>query len=134
MLLLVSLFACQMSKEITLDSASSVFEPQSPIGEALILPYLQQATPTTISILWETALGLDNHVEWGETASLGSRTVGTIEEEGGMGVLHQVVLNDLMPNKRYYYQAHSEEYVSPIYHFKTPPEAGTELDHGLHQV
>ena len=96
------------------------------MGNALILPYLQHATPTMMSIFWETAVGLENHVEWGETQSLGRKTVGTIESDGGMGVLNHVVLNDLQPNKRYYYQVHSEQYISQIYHFKTPPQKGSE--------
>ena len=39
-------------------------------------PYLQDAEPNSITVMWETSSGEESTVEWGETANLGNTTSG----------------------------------------------------------
>ncbi|MCK0146780.1 hypothetical protein MWU78_14075 [Arenibacter sp. F26102] len=38
---------------------------QNVTGEILVQPYLQDAEPNSIKIMWETSLGEESLVEWG---------------------------------------------------------------------
>ena len=116
--------SCQNSKTHNPDTADVLIEPASPIGSAVIKPYLQHATSHSIWILWETENGTESRIEWGESNMLGHTSVGTHEE--GVGYLHQVELTELSPDTTYYYQAHSEDYISPVYHFRTPPDHSSD--------
>ena len=44
--------------------------------QVLVEPYLQNPTPSSIWICWETRLGDDGRVEWGLTEELGQVTEG----------------------------------------------------------
>ena len=85
-----------------------------------IKPYLQNATPTSITIMWETTSYSESIVEWGETEDLGNSTLGTAEVGFLFSYIHTVQISDLTPNAIYHYRTVTEGLTSEIYHFKTP--------------
>ncbi len=96
-----------------------------------IQPYLQDASPHSISILWETDSGEESTVEWGLTEALGNSNSGTAEATEGTARLHQVTLDNLERFTPYYYRVKTGNAVSEIYRFKTPPFAN---DHQSFQL
>ncbi|ARA94229.1 hypothetical protein AWN76_014405 [Rhodothermaceae bacterium RA] len=78
-------------------------------------PYLQQATPTSILIAWQTATETTGTVEYGPTRDLGFRV-----ETGAPAYRHAVTLDGLTPNTTYYYRVLSgSEVFYPITPFRT---------------
>ncbi len=88
-----------------------------------ILPYLQDAHPQSIYILWETDSNEESIVEWGLTNSLGNESVGTSYPSNGNARVHEVHLENLERFTRYYYRVRTGNAVSEIFNFKTPPFA-----------
>ena len=88
-----------------------------------IQPYLQDAHPNRISILWETDSDEESIVEWGLTNSLGNSTIGIAYPSEGDARVHEVQLEGLERFTTYYYQVKTGSATSDIFHFKTPPFA-----------
>ena len=89
-----------------------------------VQPYLQDASPNSIHILWETDSGVESWVHWGLTDALGNETEGTsVSIDGGTETLHTVHLQGLERFTVYHYQVETAGTLSPIYTFKTPPFA-----------
>lgn len=86
----------------------------------LVHPYLQLPTPTSMTVMWETAQKLPGRVEFGLTSQL-DRAV----EIDKRTVLHEVALTDLEPGTTYYYRVKSGDLESETAHFKTAPTPGT---------
>jgi len=96
--------------------------------EILVGPYLQNATPNSIFILWETDSDSPSRVEWGQNQILEQFSLGTSFMNYGTSKIHTVELTDLTPNTRYYYRivvGNFESY-SGLYYFITPPEPFSE--------
>lgn len=92
-----------------------------------VKPYLQDATPESILISWETTDGTESVVEWGQTNSLGNTSSGiSINASNGTAKVHEVSLTALQPNTKYYYRVKTGSAISENYHFKTPPTASSE--------
>lgn len=92
--------------------------------EILIRPFLQNATPNSIIIKWETSRGEQSVVEWGKTKRLGKKTVGKSEKVNfGNSRIHEVQLTGLERFTEYYYRVRTSKVVSDIFQFKTPPFA-----------
>ena len=72
--------------------------------EFIVKPYLQNATPNSISILWETDSDSPSIVEWGLVQFLNESTSGNSFTNYGNSKIHTVELNNLTPNTRYYYR------------------------------
>lgn len=89
-------------------------------------PYLQNASPNSIFIMWETDSGDESIVEWGLTENLGNTTIGTAFQSSGNSRIHEVKLEGLQRFTRYYYRVKTENSTSEIYKFKTPPFASDE--------
>jgi hypothetical protein len=85
-----------------------------------VKPYLQNATPTSIHIMWETTFGDESIVNWGESDGLGNSTLGEAQTGQGNYRIHDVHLTDLSPNTRYYYKTITDSLDSDIYDFITP--------------
>lgn len=85
-------------------------------------PYLQNASPNSIHILWETNTGTESIVEWGVTTDLGNTTSGT-SSLNLISQVHDVKLEGLTRFTEYYYRVRTDEAVSEISKFKTPPFA-----------
>jgi len=88
-----------------------------------VQPYLQNAEPNSIYILWETDLGEESIVEWGLTVALGSSTSGTFVQTEGTARLHEVWLENLDRFTTYHYRVKTGGTYSDIFKFKTPPFA-----------
>lgn len=92
--------------------------------ELLIKPYLQDATPSSIKIKWETSYGEESTVEYGTSPKLGKKATGTaypITYEASR--IHEVELTGLDRLTTYYYRVKTGKTFSDTYQFKTPPFA-----------
>ena len=96
--------------------------------ELIVQPYLQNATPTSMTILWETDSDSPSRLEWGQQQFLTEVTLGSSIANYGNSRIHTVELTDLTPNTRYYYRvvAGNYESYSDIHDFITPPEPSSE--------
>ena len=96
--------------------------------DIVVEPYLQNATPNSIFILWETDSDSDSIIEWGEQLFLTNSTTGYSFTNYGNSKIHTVELTDLSPNTRYYYRAVVGNYesYSDLHDFITPPEPSSE--------
>lgn len=89
-------------------------------------PYLQDANPNSISILWETdGLG-ESVVEWGLTEELGNVSFGSAEGTEGDAMIHTVTIEGLNRFTKYYYSVGIGAGSSAVYSFKTPPFASDQ--------
>ncbi len=86
-----------------------------------VQPYLQDANPNSIRILWETTEGEESVVEWGLTPALGNNTSGTSELSSGTAQIHDVLLDGLTRFTKYHYRVVTGNATSEIFTFKTPP-------------
>ncbi|XOV91267.1 MAG: fibronectin type III domain-containing protein [Bacteroidota bacterium] len=98
----------------------------------LVKPYLQDAEPNSIKIMWETSRGEQSLVEWGTSPKLGKKTSGTaFPVNYSESRIHEVQLTGLEKLSMYYYRVKTGKAVSDIYQFKTPPE---KSDHHAFQL
>ncbi|GAB4107872.1 hypothetical protein GCM10028791_03190 [Echinicola sediminis] len=87
-----------------------------------IKPYLQNAEPSEITIMWQTDRGEESVVEWGLTPDLGNQTMGQSSDINFTEArVHEVKLTGLDRFTVYYYRVKTGDAVSDIYQFKTPP-------------
>ena len=93
-----------------------------------ILPYLQDAHPTSIYIMWETDADEESIVEWGFDDQLGNETIGVAYTSEGTNLVHEVQLENLEPFTHYHYRVRTGNAVSSIYGFKTPPLPSADED------
>lgn len=84
-------------------------------------PYLQMATSTTITIMWETDDPEDSRVDFGTTTPDSVDSVDATLVE-----IHEIRLENLTPDKKYYYTVTSNGAQSAVYTFSTAP--ATERD------
>lgn len=86
-----------------------------------IKPYLQDASPHSMVIMWETDSAYESIVEWGITEALGNVTEGISYSSQGEFTVHEVGLCDLEHYTNYFYRVKAGNSVSEISKFKTPP-------------
>jgi len=89
----------------------------------VVQPYLQDAEPNSIRIMWETTSGEESTVIWGETEGLGNETTGMSFSSVGSAMMHDVQLVGLERFTTYYYSVVTGAAVSNLQKFKTPPFA-----------
>ena len=94
----------------------------------VVEPYLQNATPNSMHILWETDSESTSILEWGLYVFLSETTIGSSFSNYGSSKIHTVELTNLTPNTRYYYRVVVGNYesYSDLYDFITPPEPSSE--------
>lgn len=97
----------------------------------LVQPYLQNATPTSMVIMWETDVNTETTVQYGVTQSLGSSSNGTTITTLGNTILHTVSLTDLSPSTHYYYKAITGTWQSDIYDFVSVPLRNSEANFNI---
>ena len=69
--------------------------------EILVKPFLQDATPNSIIVKWETSEGEESVVEWGLTSELGKKSIGiSYDINFSKSRVHEVKLTGL---KRFYH-------------------------------
>jgi len=90
----------------------------------LVQPYLQDANPTEITIMWETSLGEESVVEYGTSPKLGKKANGNAYDINfSASRIHEVHLTGLKRFTTYYYRVKTGKLLSDIFQFKTPPFA-----------
>lgn len=91
-----------------------------------VQPYLQDAEPTSIKIMWETTTGTESTVEYGTTAALGSSASGSSTTGLIITQVHTTQLTGLTPDTRYYYKVVTGSAESSIHDFVTPDLQSSE--------
>lgn len=103
-------------------ASDSLFAQKSQPTTITINPYLQDATPTSIKIMWETSSGEQSLVEWGTTPKLGKKTTGIAYDVNYTAArVHEVKIEGLTNSTSYYYRVRTGKASSDTYQFKTPP-------------
>lgn len=100
---------------------------QQPGQAILVHPYLQDAGPTKMTIMWETSVGEESIVEYGESPRLGKKQTGTsVDVNFTDARIHEVKITDLKRFTTYYYRVKTDKLRSDIFQFKTPPFASDQ--------
>jgi hypothetical protein len=84
-----------------------------------IQPYLQNANPNSITIMWEYSNWGVSYVEWGNTTALGNIDSTTFEITSSPASLFTANLSGLQANTKYYYRVRTENDTSSIFSFVT---------------
>jgi Predicted phosphohydrolases len=125
-------------------AGSPLHEPANPeAGHVFMsLPYLQNPAANSMVVMWITNLLCYSWVEFGETASLGSKahsvTNGIVD---AYNRINRIKLNGLKPGTKYYYRICSKEITgfepykltygstiqSEVYSFTTPLQSASEV-------
>ena len=89
-------------------------------------PYLQSATENSIWVMWHTDTNNQSLVEYGLTSgNLNSTANGSASNWNG-DVVHETQLTGLTPDTVYYYRVITDNAISNVYHFRTPPASNSE--------
>ncbi|AGA80024.1 fibronectin type III domain-containing protein [Echinicola vietnamensis] len=89
-----------------------------------IQPYLQDVTPHSAVVMWQTDFGDESTVEWGETVDLGNTSQGeSLDVNFTEARVHEVRVEGLKKFTTYYYRVRTGDAVSDVFQFKTPPFA-----------
>ncbi len=92
--------------------------------EFITKPYLQDANPNSITIMWETSFGEESLIEWGTSHKLGKKSKGkAFDVNFSESRIHEVNIKGLERFTTYYYRVKTGKLRSDIYQFKTPPFA-----------
>lgn len=94
-------------------------------------PYLQDAEPSSITVMWETSSGEESTVEWGTTTSLGNSSSGIFITGSGFSRIHITVISGLDANTKYYYRVITNSVQSNIFDFVTPPLPTSEASFNI---
>lgn len=97
--------------------------PTVPGTQLVLVPYLQEPTPTSMYVCWHDTLSTATSVDYGITSALGQTTAGSSEVISGAYIWHSVKLTDLQPNTEYHYRVVSGSGSSSIFTFKTLPDS-----------
>ena len=85
-----------------------------------IQPYLQNAEPTSITIIWEYSNWDVSYVEWGNTTKLGNVDSTTFEITSTPSCLFTSKIIGLHSSTRYYFQVTTGDSTSVMFDFYTP--------------
>ncbi|UCH32987.1 MAG: metallophosphoesterase family protein, partial [Armatimonadota bacterium] len=103
-----------------LDDAEAQLQPvfAAMLAEPVFLapPYLQNVTPTAITVMWETAGEFPGYVEYSETLYGEHRRL-----QSDASALHEVRIEDLKPGTAYMYRVVAGGSETPWSSFKTAP-------------
>ncbi len=85
-------------------------------------PYLQDATPTSMWVGWETTGATTSLVDYGLSASSLTQTaVGSSTASQGAARIHHTQITGLAPDTAYYYRVRTATTTSGVFRFRTPP-------------
>ncbi|MCX7836005.1 MAG: carboxypeptidase regulatory-like domain-containing protein [bacterium] len=96
---------------------------QNPLN--VMTPYLQTPTPNSITIGWHCPISTHTVVEYGTTPALGLMQSGSTVQLSPQQLWHQVTLQNLQPNTRYYYRCITDTAATAVATFHTPPSYGS---------
>lgn len=97
----------------------------------VVKPYLQNAEPNSIHIMWESSTSGTSTVEYGVSNALGSTATGSSITGFGLSKIHDVELTGLQPATKYYYKTVTGSLQSSVYFFKTPPLKSSEASFNI---
>lgn len=99
----------------------------------VVTPYLQNASPTSMTIMWETDGANNGYVDWGSSAATLTNTVTSTTINGeGVNRIHTAVITGLNADTKYFYEARTSTGVtSSTYFFKTHPTKTSETSLNL---
>ena len=93
----------------------------------VVSPYLQNATPSSIVVAWETkGESTECVVEYGTTENLGRSASGTSQTTVEGHLVHHVKLEKLTPDTRVWYRVKTGDAVHGVHVFRTPALAKDE--------
>ena len=94
----------------------------------IVTPYLQNGSPSQMSIMWETDAPNDGFVDWGiDVFSLDNTEVSTSINSDANNRIHTVLISGLAPNTKYYYKVRMTSGTeSSLFTFKTHPTKTSE--------
>lgn len=107
---------------------SSLFLASTAWSQAFVVrPFLQDAEPTSIRIVWEAG-GLGTcYVDWGPDEALGTTiNSGGVSSPGG--AMHDVLIDGLLPDTPYFYAVTAGGETTEVARFRTPPPTDSEAD------
>jgi acid phosphatase type 7 len=133
----VLIAACGTSSDPTTKAPEPATAPVACDGDDLgpttflVPPYVQDVTPTSARILWETTTdGIGSRVELGPDEALGQVACGALVPlvlgAEALTEVHDVLLDGLEPATRYSYRARTGETTSPILAFRTAAHPDAE--------
>lgn len=99
--------------------------------DIIVRPYLQNASPHSMHIMWETRPCVSSFAYWGESDSLGNTTAATTQQNNTNTCVHTASLEGLDPNTTYFYKVGDGSEYSAIYTFRTPSLASSEASVSL---
>lgn len=109
-----------------------LFSSAQLLGQSMVVkPYLQNAEPTSMHVMWETSSDGSSIVEYGLTNSLGSSTTGSSITGFIFSKVHDVELTGLQPATKYFYKTVTDGLESSVYHFRTPPLKSSEASFNI---
>lgn len=90
--------------------------------QIIIQPYLQNASPSSMTIMWEADDSGIGKVHWGSSPfSISDSISSTTIIGNGNSLIHTAIITGLEANSKYYYKVKMQNLNSSIlYHFKTP--------------
>ncbi|MCF8463605.1 MAG: fibronectin type III domain-containing protein [Flavobacteriales bacterium] len=97
----------------------------------VVKPYLQNAEPTSMHVMWETSTAAASEVQFGTTTGLGTTVQATLATGLGNSRICDAELTGLQPATKYYYKAVSGNTESDVYHFITPPLKSSEASFNI---
>ncbi len=111
--IIVFTLSCQSQKS-TLDWFNTLPTLEKSDPEFLKGPYLQNVTPNSIEIMWESEQPYVGKVQYGKGESLGNNVT-----ETDSNTIHKLKLTGLDIETEYFYQVVASGKKTSIYHFKT---------------
>ena len=118
--------SCDMLIRDLICSGAVLLTTQALAQSIYVQPYLQDAEPDRMTILWETTSGTESTVQYGATAGLGLSMSGTSFASNGAYRMHSVTLTGLSPATKYFYKVVTGPAQSVTLHFRTPALASAE--------
>jgi len=102
--------------------------------QLLVNPYLQDASPSSMTVMWEADGQYASFLEWGATTSLGDSVTPSSEVGFITSYVYTGSLTGLEGNTQYYYRVNCGGTVSSIYDFITPAVQSEEEGFNLAAV
>ena len=101
-------------------------------GQSIVVkPYLQNAEPTSMHVLWESGTAAASEVQYGTTNGLGTTVQATLATGFGLSRICDAHLTGLQPATKYYYKAVTGNTETDVYHFITPPLQSAEASFNI---
>jgi len=97
-------------------------------GQSFVVrPFLQDAEPNSIRVVWEAGGTEDCTLEWGADEALGT-SINSAGTSSNGGAMHDVLIEGLMPDTPYFYAVTSGSETTDAARFRTPPTSDSEAD------